>query len=64
MSAILANAMTNYDQKMLSEGIESQLAQVGDGDLISDWAGDDVALLMELGVLDLEEGKSESERHQ
>ncbi len=56
MSAILANAMTNYDQKMLSEGIESQLAQVGDGDLISDWAGDDVALLMELGVLDLEEG--------
>ncbi len=56
MSAILANAMTNYDQKMLSEGIESQLAQVDDGDLISDWAGDDVALLMELGVLDLEEG--------
>ncbi len=56
MSAILANAMTSYDQKMLSEGIDSQLAQVGDGDLISDWAGDDVALLMELGVLELEEG--------
>ncbi len=56
MSAILANAMTNYDDKMLSEGVQAELAQATDQDLISDWAGDDMALLLELGVLDIENG--------
>ncbi len=56
MSAILANAMTNYDDKILTEGVEAELAQATDQDLISDWAGDDMALLLELGVLDIENG--------
>lgn len=56
MSAILANAMTNYDDKILTEGVQAELAQATDQDLISDWAGDDMALLLELGVLDIENG--------
>jgi len=56
MSAILANAMTQYDEKMLNQDLVGTLASASDGDLISDWAGDDMAMLMELGVIGTEEG--------
>jgi len=56
MSAILSNAMTQYDEKMLNQDLVGTLALASDGDLISDWAGDDMAMLMELGVIGTEEG--------
>ncbi len=56
MSAILANAMTQYDDKQLNEEVRGVLASASDADLISDWADDDIALLIELGVIDGESG--------
>ncbi len=58
MSAILANAMTNFDEKKLNEGLAgATLASASDSNLVSDWAGDDVAMLIELGVLDNSTGE-------
>lgn len=56
MSAILANAMVEYDQKQLNEGLTGALASAVDADLVSDWASDDMAMLMELGVISKEAG--------
>jgi len=56
MSAILANAMVEYDQKQMNEGLTGTLASATDADLVSDWAGDDMAMLMELGVIGKEAG--------
>jgi len=57
MSAILANAMTEYDDKRLNQGLTGTLASASDADLVSDWAGDDIAMLEELGVLDNSSGE-------
>lgn len=56
MSAILANAMTQYDDMKLNEGLTGTLASASDADLISEWAGDDIAMLVELGVIDNSSG--------
>lgn len=57
MSAILANAMTQYDEMKLNEGLTGTLASASDADLVSDWAGDDIAMLVELGVIDNSSGE-------
>jgi len=56
MSAILANAMTQYDNKILNEDLVGTLASATDSDLISDWAGDDMAMLVELGIISMDAG--------
>ncbi len=57
MSTILANAMIEYDDMKHNEGLTGTLASASDADLISDWASDDIAMLVELGVIDNSSGE-------
>ncbi len=56
MAVILANAMTQFDQKKTNENLGGELASLSDSDLIEEWAEDEVALLTELGFLSDEDG--------
>lgn len=52
MAVMLANAMTQFDQKKLNQDLGGELASLSDSDLISDWAADELAMLSELGFID------------
>ncbi len=43
MAVILANAMTQFDQKKTNENLGGELASLSDSDLIEEWAEDEVA---------------------
>ncbi len=56
MAVMLANAMTQFEEKKLNENLGGELAQLSDRELIEDWADDEVAFLGELGILEDEDG--------
>jgi len=57
MSVMLANAMTQFDQKHINESLGGELASLSDGGDIETWATDEMALLNELGFIGEEAGQ-------
>ncbi len=55
MTVILANAMVSYDKKKLNDDLTSELTVYSDRDLLADWASDEMALMIELGVVQVGE---------
>lgn len=55
MTVILANAMVAYDDKKLNEGLTDSLSAYNDSDELATWADDQMALMVELGVVQISE---------
>lgn len=55
MTVILANAMVAYDDKKLNDGLTENLAAYNDSDQLATWADDQMALMVELGVVQISE---------
>jgi len=51
MTVILANAMVSYDKKKLNEELTTGLDVYSDRDLVANWASDEMALMIELGII-------------
>lgn len=51
MMVILSNAMVAYDDKKLNEDLTAQITDYRDGTEVADWATDEVALMIELGII-------------
>lgn len=55
MTVILANAMVAYDNKKLNEGLTENLAGYRDSNELATWADDQMALMVELGIVQISE---------
>lgn len=51
MTVILANAMIAYDNKKVNEGLTDSLTAYRDNEDLAGWAADEMALMIELGVV-------------
>jgi len=51
MTVILANAMIAYDNKKVNEGLTDTLTAYRDNEDLAGWAADEMALMIELGVV-------------
>jgi len=55
MTVILANAMVAYDDKKLNEGLTDSLSAYKDSGELATWADDQMALMVELGIVQISE---------
>lgn len=55
MMVILSNAMVAYDDKKLNAELTAGLTEYRDSDLVAGWATDEVALMIELGIITIGE---------